>query len=211
MPRRKQRVIDFVPEHHEFGTGKKKSIITLSELEAMRLVDFEELSQVEAAEAMQVSRTTIQRLLQTGRKKLVSSLMYKEKIILKAQEKTEGKNAKLALINCEGTVGGHLGHAKWITLYDLKSGFSTCTSPEVTGGKARVKWLYDAGAIGVVVNKMGERAYLNLAELGIDVFDGTDLLIEDAIAAFNNETLQLFGLEKVDKKPSMNQVIVTEE
>jgi len=46
----------------------------LDELEAMRLCDLEGKQQEEAACAMGISRGTIQRLLQSGRKKLLSSI-----------------------------------------------------------------------------------------------------------------------------------------
>lgn len=46
----------------------------LDELEAMRLCDLEGKQQEEAADQMGVSRGTIQRLLQTGRKKLLTSI-----------------------------------------------------------------------------------------------------------------------------------------
>jgi len=46
----------------------------LDELEAMRLCDVEELQQAEAAERLGVSRGTVQRLLWSGRKKLVGAL-----------------------------------------------------------------------------------------------------------------------------------------
>ena len=46
----------------------------LDELEAMRLCDLEGKQQEEAAEQMGVSRGTIQRLLQAGRKKLLTSI-----------------------------------------------------------------------------------------------------------------------------------------
>jgi predicted DNA-binding protein (UPF0251 family) len=48
----------------------------LDELEAMRLCDYEEKQQEEAAQTMGVSRGTIQRLLQSGRKKLLDSLVH---------------------------------------------------------------------------------------------------------------------------------------
>ena len=46
----------------------------LDELEAMRLCDLDDKQQEEAAQAMGVSRGTIQRLLQSGRKKLLTSI-----------------------------------------------------------------------------------------------------------------------------------------
>ncbi|MFH0811071.1 MAG: DUF134 domain-containing protein [Pseudomonadota bacterium] len=47
----------------------------LDELEAMRLCDVEEMQQVEAAECLGVSRGTVQRLLWSGRKKLVGAVV----------------------------------------------------------------------------------------------------------------------------------------
>ena len=46
----------------------------LDELEAMRLCDLENRQQDEAADVMGVSRGTIQRLLQSGRRKLLTSI-----------------------------------------------------------------------------------------------------------------------------------------
>ena len=45
------------------------------ELEAMRHCDFEELDQEQAAKVMNISRGTIQRLLYSGRKKLIDALI----------------------------------------------------------------------------------------------------------------------------------------
>ncbi|MBN2057779.1 MAG: DUF134 domain-containing protein [Candidatus Saganbacteria bacterium] len=50
------------------------------ELEAMRLCDHEELDQQQAAEKMKVSRGTIQRLLYSGRKKLIGAIISKKAI-----------------------------------------------------------------------------------------------------------------------------------
>ena len=49
--------------------------VELDELEAMRLCDMEGLDQTEAAEEMEVSRGTLQRLLYSGRKKIVDSFV----------------------------------------------------------------------------------------------------------------------------------------
>jgi predicted DNA-binding protein (UPF0251 family) len=46
----------------------------LDELEAMRLCDLEDKQQEEAAEVMGVSRGTVQRLLQSGRKKVLHAI-----------------------------------------------------------------------------------------------------------------------------------------
>ncbi len=50
-------------------------MLGLDELEAMRICDSEGKQQEEAAEIMGVSRGTIQRLLESGRKKMVDALV----------------------------------------------------------------------------------------------------------------------------------------
>ncbi len=49
-------------------------LLQASELEAMRLVDSEGLDQEEAGQRMEISRGTVWRLLQSGRKKVVTAL-----------------------------------------------------------------------------------------------------------------------------------------
>ncbi|MCF7849743.1 MAG: DUF134 domain-containing protein [Kiritimatiellales bacterium] len=56
--------------------------IPLDELEAMRLVDGEELKQTEAAEQMGISQSTIARLLSSGRKKTALALAHGEALQL---------------------------------------------------------------------------------------------------------------------------------
>lgn len=50
--------------------------LALDELEALRLVDLESLSQEAAGEAMGVSRGTIGRLLERGRRTVVDALLH---------------------------------------------------------------------------------------------------------------------------------------
>lgn len=53
-------------------------LIELDEFEAMRLCDVDSLEQAEAGEKMGVSRGTIQRLLETGRRKLILAIVEKK-------------------------------------------------------------------------------------------------------------------------------------
>lgn len=57
--------------------------ICLDEFEAIRLCDFEEKNQIEASEIMRISRGTVQRLLQSGRKKIVDALLNTKVINIK--------------------------------------------------------------------------------------------------------------------------------
>ncbi|MDU1912622.1 DUF134 domain-containing protein [Fusobacterium sp.] len=57
--------------------------LELDELEAVRLSDYEGKSQIETGEIMNVSRGTIQRLLTSGRKKILDSFLNSKAIKLK--------------------------------------------------------------------------------------------------------------------------------
>jgi uncharacterized protein len=54
----------------------REVVLALDELEALRLVDFEALSQEDAGEKMGVSRGTVGRLLERGRKTVVDALLH---------------------------------------------------------------------------------------------------------------------------------------
>ena len=57
--------------------------IEIDELEAVRLCDCEEKSQIETAEIMEISRGTVQRLLNSGRRKILDGLLHLKAIKLK--------------------------------------------------------------------------------------------------------------------------------
>jgi len=58
--------------------------LELSELEALRLVDLEDLSQEDAGIRMGVSRGTVWRLLQSGRKKVTRALTEGRPLLIKS-------------------------------------------------------------------------------------------------------------------------------
>ncbi|MHD0318702.1 DUF134 domain-containing protein [Fusobacterium sp. THCT1E2] len=57
--------------------------LELDELEAVRLSDYEGKSQIETGEIMSVSRGTVQRLLASGRKKIMDGFLHSKAIKLK--------------------------------------------------------------------------------------------------------------------------------
>lgn len=56
--------------------------IALDELEAMRWCDFEGHDQEQAAEEMGISRGTVQRLLYSGRKKLIDAVVHGKALVV---------------------------------------------------------------------------------------------------------------------------------
>ena len=61
----------------------EKVHLELSELEAMRLCDLENLDQETAGAKMAVSRGTVQRLLKSGRAKVLRSMLQSQALIIK--------------------------------------------------------------------------------------------------------------------------------
>lgn len=99
-PRRK-RVIRFLPEINYFkpaGIPLKdlaEEILTLDEVEAIRLSDLENLNQEEAAEKMQVSRITYLRILHCAHNKTAKGLIYGKAIRMKGGD--------YIMLNLDGT------------------------------------------------------------------------------------------------------------
>jgi len=94
VPRpRKRRCCRAYPDDRVFKprsipmSGLETVRLELGELEAMRLCDLDRLDQDEAGRRMGVSRGTVQRLLRSGRAKVLESLVETKALII---EKGEG-------------------------------------------------------------------------------------------------------------------------
>jgi len=60
-----------------------ESILTFDEIEAVRLIDFEEVDQSKAGKMMKISQPTLSRLLKSARKKIADSLINGKAIKIK--------------------------------------------------------------------------------------------------------------------------------
>jgi predicted DNA-binding protein (UPF0251 family) len=93
MPRKpKLRRVNFSPEVTYFKprgvplSFLKEVRLAVDELEALRLADFEEKDQVEAAKQMGISQSTFQRILTRARKKMAEALILGKAIVVKGGE-----------------------------------------------------------------------------------------------------------------------------
>ena len=105
MPRpRRMRRIGMEPEIGFYGPRGIKNaeevILSFDEHEALRLVDREEMSQLEAAKKMEISQPTLNRLLRTARKKVALAITSGRAI------RIEGGNYMLAKPGGRGRQGG---------------------------------------------------------------------------------------------------------
>lgn len=93
-PRRIRR-ISFQPEVTYFKPAGipmiqlKETILSFDELEAIRLIDCEEMEQSKAGKKMKISQSTLSRLLKEGRKKLAGAIIDGQAI------KIQGGNFKM--------------------------------------------------------------------------------------------------------------------
>ncbi len=82
MPRpRKNRKVCCLPESSVFGPVPARIakgepvILTVDEYETIRLIDFENTSQEECADSMNVARTTVQRMYEKARRKIAECIV----------------------------------------------------------------------------------------------------------------------------------------
>ena len=175
--------------------GKMETInIDLDEFEAIRLVDFEGFSQIEASESMQISRATIQRLLSKGRKKLVGAILMNDII----QIKNEIGNIKLKgenMMNIEDkemkviamptsdrvTVDAHFGHTKEFVLFTVRNNEivnkAIVVPPKHEPG-VLPQFLAENGTNVIITGGMGGMAVNLFKENNIDVVLGASGSIE---------------------------------
>lgn len=66
-------------------TGLKQIALYPDELEALRLCDLEDLTQEEAGARMGVSRGTVQRLLASGRRKVVKAITERSALAFESE------------------------------------------------------------------------------------------------------------------------------
>lgn len=115
MPRPpKERMVMHRPRIKEFGpySGNKPNedeavenndnatILSLDELEAMRLADLECLSQEEAASLMNVSRQTFGRIVEIARKKMADALINGKTVKIECEEYIKFYKRHLKCIKC---------------------------------------------------------------------------------------------------------------
>lgn len=191
------------------GNFSDENTIHLDEFEAIRLCDYEHLSQIEAAKHMNVSRATIQRLLLSSREKIVDSFLndkiininnQTKNIILKGENNMARDNSKPYIVafptSDKATVDEHFGHTKLFALY-------TILNNEVTDIKFVTPPPHEPGALPaflasqkvnvIVTGGMGRMAVDLFKQNNIDVILGASGSIQDNLSDFIEGDLESTG------------------
>ncbi|NLD49056.1 MAG: DUF134 domain-containing protein [Clostridiaceae bacterium] len=114
MPRpRKCRMVGFVPDnpsfHPQLASGEEV-VLTIEEVEAIRLSDYMEMEQDSAAESMNVSRGTFQRIINAARKKIADALVHGK--IIRIEGGNYELSAGMACCRRHGRICKHRGCEK---------------------------------------------------------------------------------------------------
>jgi len=162
--------------------------LSLDEFEAIRLCDYEAYSQIDAAEEMDVSRATIQRLLERARKKIVDAFLHNYAIELSndiANIKLKGENKmnkqeketlRIAFPTSDKvTIDGHFGHTREFAIYEVNNNEVTnldyLTPPPHEPG-VLPKFLGDHAVDVIITGGMGKMAADLFKQQNIDVILG---------------------------------------
>lgn len=174
--------------------------LDLDEFEAMRLVDYEDKNQISAAGEMEVSRATVQRLLASGRRKVVSALLHERAIRvqndtcfvrLKGEidmEKRKQEQLRIALPTTDRkTVDEHFGHCAGFAVFDVGAtealSMEYLTAPPHAPGVLPA-FLAEQRVDVIITGGMGQRAIALFAEAGIEVILGASGGIEDNLREY---------------------------
>lgn len=210
--KRSARRLDGHRTYKPYGIPKTKltsNIVNLDEFEAMRLCDLEGYSQINAAEEMQISRSTIQRLLLSGRKKIVEAILSNKVIEIKNDTnniklkgenkmKVEEKEVKVVAFPTSDrtTVDGHFGHTKEFVVYTVKANniedVTYLASPKHEPG-VLPQFLATHGIDVIITGGMGRMAVDLFNGQGIDVVLGANGSIEANLNEYIGGVLESKG------------------
>lgn len=169
--------------------------LTLDELEAVRLADYEGLYQEAAARAMGVSRQTFGRILKEAHWKIAEVLLKGKKLRIEGGTvrpfTEEERNIKIAVpVTKEGYVDTHFGHCKEFALFETSPDGKILKKEPISvsedcGCKSVIAALLAGKGVTILLSSgIGEGAMRVLAGYGIRVIRGVSGLAEDAVRKY---------------------------
>lgn len=191
----------FTPDEGENGTV----VLTLDEFETIRLIDHLGRTQEEAAEGMQVARTTVTSIYDSARKKLADALVNGKEIrisggnyrfaedgALKTITRKGINNMRIAVTYENGEVFQHFGHTEQFKLYDIENGSIVKEQVVDTNGQghgALAGYLRQAEADVLICGGIGGGARAALAEASVELYAGVSGSADEAVKSLIAGTL----------------------
>lgn len=206
----------FVPQDKDYAPTV---VLTVDEYETIRLIDYQGFTQEEAAQFMNIARTTVQQIYNGARKKLSLSLV--EGLTLKidggdytlcsGEEEecscggckkhkakcenifTEDKKMRIAVTYEYGLVFGHFGHTAQFKIYDVEDGKvvkSEILDTNGSGHGALAGFLKEHNVDVLICGGIGQGAKNALTENGIKLYAGVMGGADNAVSALLDGTLK---------------------
>lgn len=202
MPRPKRcRRICSEPINNVFypsvDNGLEGISLTLDEYEVIRLVDLEGYDHLKCAKQMDISRSTVQEIYESARRKIASFIVYGRKLYIRGgnyqvcgcSKKKEGNVMKIAVTYENGMVFGHFGHTAEFKIYEVVDGKivnSEVVDTNGSGHGALAGFLMQRGVDTLICGGIGGGAINALGNAGIKVYGGVsgdaDVAVNDFIS-----------------------------
>ncbi|MDD2971099.1 MAG: NifB/NifX family molybdenum-iron cluster-binding protein [Lachnospiraceae bacterium] len=207
----KSRFVCRGPSHTEFHTVPEHSsikiLLSVEEYEVLRLIDYSNRSQQETACQMGVSRTTIQALYSSARKKLSRFLVEGTSLQIQGGNytlcgqskschalKKEGENnMKIAVTYENGQVFQHFGHTEQFKVYEAENGSIKSSKIVDTNGQghgALAGFLQSEEITVLICGGIGGGARNALQEAGIELYPGASGDADAQVTSFLQGKLQ---------------------
>ena len=169
-------------------------LLSLDEVEALRLADGEGLYQEAAARRMGVSRQTFARILEAARAKTADAILNGKCLRLGGGNTvpcTEGEEImKIAIPTKDGKIDEHFGHCEGYTIYSFDSekriaSEESLAAPAGCGCKSNIAGtLASMGVTHLLAGGMGDGAARVLGSHGIKVLRGVSGATKAAAESF---------------------------
>lgn len=204
------QVDTFIPRGSADG---EPIVLTLDEYEVIRLVDLEQRTHGQCAEQMDISRSTVQEIYESARRKIAACLVYGKPLhitggsyrICGGQEhlrcgrcsqvqtydetnhKQKGEpNMKIAVTYENGQIFQHFGHTQQFKIYEVAGDKIAGTEVIDTNGNghgALAGFLMQRGVDTLICGGIGGGAQMALAAAGIRLYGGVSGEADAAVDA----------------------------
>lgn len=190
---------NFIPEGHD---GDSVVELTLDELETIRWIDYEGLSQLECASRLNVARTTVTAIYDRARKKIADSIINGKQLKIcggnyeidcdtlstSQMLQQKGNNTmRIAITYENGQVFQHFGHTAQFMMYDIENNTikdSKILDTQGSGHGALATFLKNNETDVLICGGIGSGAVNALEEAKIKLYAGVSGDVEKTVQAF---------------------------
>ena len=170
-------------------------LLTLDEYEVIRLVDLEQQTHEQCSAQMDISRSTVQEIYESARRKLAACLVYGKplhitggnvRICNLTSDQKGDIIMRIAVTYENGQIFQHFGHTDQFKIYDVADGQIVREAVVDTNGSghgALAGFLMQLGVDALICGGIGGGAQMALAEVGIRLFGGVSGDADAAVKA----------------------------